>query len=1828
MEKINEIIKKYIIIHTSASFNSKGIGTSRILFQGLPLSIAKTFLSSILNEGGLVIHGRIIPIILCDDNIDKWIKPANEWGGICGKDHVLNLRNSSKINEIIVILPEGSSLDKSNSTSLVPIGISENISEEQWIESDLIQLILSDSLIDSKINYHKYKKQIDYVLMNIKSGKSHQGDHKDQWDLINNISFNVQENSIEDLRSLLGLINEQDQNVFDYNRCDDIFSKIADLFENDGINKTVDEWLSKELNGDVHDAITNFRNHFNTVYDSISAFRSCPYYYYGRLSWNSPNKGWWKILTVDVWNEVLEEAEPLKGSCKIEIMNSLFRNNKPCPVVLDEVEFKLSHDKKFAVNSEILVLQKRRTYEVIDTIPISEEKSTVRCMASPPPHKSPLFYQFKIEEYRDSTQKVISLANYEPGFVFDIAQLEKVTALKEKIDKRTRNRQWTSTLVISNSGTHEIDFYWDKNRFEYIESNCIYTKSEQIKKALNPNLKTGTGGVTFEIENECFIEFLFSKKNDKTLNIIKISVSISDSEPIGVSNIHDKLILQNRFKGINEKVMVYPIWNLLHQIQKWITENPEQSHYPILMGTDFKDNFKQPDWNGSTLISESELNIDCRPPKLTHSPPKEILDIRQQIIKIIIDNNDTSADIQQPLIEYRELYHSDIKDVLSNLILQYINTYSEWFNSDPDNATWFDMIAICDIQDNVIENEPFAILLNPFHPIRLAWQFQSQLVLYESLQKNIPCPAAGILESSQFPDSMVLPCFRSQGHLSREVFISIDSNCHSWNLLWNSKKLGDLKLNRFTNLFNKEFGIQMQGLDGGLSSSQIERTLSDIFKIKSGQNAINTEVHSESSETELFNRGVSNWVESNLGEDRIIKNKKDVRDIWFSSGSRKLNIYDTRMIPFQPSSEELVDSTIESGYSLKWYSKGHAGKFDNLDLTILSHLANQSPTMINAQTSSVIFNGGICRERIRYSSLNHLNKLTFTESRCYFDLSLPNANNDIETKLIELIHKMENEVFVLNSGHLNSTPRLNFVNEKLQKSDYCAIASSVIDPSAFFDADGKNYLWDYDLPSYSSKHSAQSGFYLLARNSKSVITSVKNSLKTIPGMGKIGSEVISNLLKEISGRGIPTLKTLASGGTSASGEIGMLTAMNVLQNYDPADSSFQFFPINHNGSCNLLIPIDPFTSQLNALFDRLGLEKSRPDLLALSFRVKDGKIINIKITPIEVKYRNSPMNPQQLKTALFQCENFKLFYDKLLERSAESSLWDIARCKLFSDMISFSFATYGRKIKDLDETLSWAKLQSGLIDALNYHEKLMVNPDGRLIVISDYPLTEFDKVNSSVNNNVLKMSFKDAKDLLLGQNLDKFNALGALVGNWGLICDDDNINSQNKLVNKETLIITPNPLTESKINLPSSNLEIETKINDLEKLSLQENESEYDSKSLIDNAGIKFVVGSQEGAISSSQYLFHPSNTRLNQLNIGIVGDLGTGKTQLIKALIYNITKNPEHNQGHSPKFLIMDTKRDYDGSGDKESDQNFVESINAKIVKPYRLPINLFDIRNSKEDNPALSKAEFFIDILKKIFGGIGPNQEHNILTSVMASFEAKGYTPNQEDYSQFISPTLNDITEEYKDLIGPKIDAPYSLMFKLVLAGYFEPNGQDTIDFKEFFNQTVVLSLGGIASNDRNLKMVMIIFMNLYREYMLGITKSEYIKKEEYQLRNIDSYLLIDEANLIMEYELPVLEDILLKGREFGIGIILSSQYLSHFKKSGTNYIEPLLTWFIHKVPNISVRELLSLGLPNVDESLVQKIKSLECHYCLYKGLDASGVIIKGIPHYLLDSMAKLSQ
>jgi hypothetical protein len=368
--------------------------------------------------------------------------------------------------------------------------------------------------------------------------------------------------------------------------------------------------------------------------------------------------------------------------------------------------------------------------------------------------------------------------------------------------------------------------------------------------------------------------------------------------------------------------------------------------------------------------------------------------------------------------------------------------------------------------------------------------------------------------------------------------------------------------------------------------------------------------------------------------------------------------------------------------------------------------------------------------------------------------------------------------------------------------------------------------------------------------------------------------------------------------------------------------------------------------------------------------------------------------------------------------------------------------------------------------------------------------------------------------------------------------------------------------------------------------------------------GIRFCVGRSYGTGKSQSYYLHPSNTKLNQLNIGIVGDLGTGKTQLTKALIYQFTRAAQQNRGHQPKFLIFDYKRDYTKS-------EFIESVGARVVKPHHIPLNLFDLSQAGDHVAAarLGRVKFLNDVLQKIYGGIGPRQRNHLKTAVLRAYQSVSSG----------LPTLRDVLREYEEIVGDKVDAPYSILSDLADLEIFVPDAADAIPFRDFFNGIVVIDLAALGIGEKERNMLLVIFLNLFYEYMQGLDKKPYVGDSP-QLRYIDSMLLVDEADNIMKFNFDVLRQILLQGREFGVGALLASQYLSHFKTRETDYTEPLLTWFVHKVPNVTPRELDAIGLNNVGPSMVERVKTQDVHQCLFKTLDVPGRLMRGIPFFEL--------
>jgi hypothetical protein len=308
--------------------------------------------------------------------------------------------------------------------------------------------------------------------------------------------------------------------------------------------------------------------------------------------------------------------------------------------------------------------------------------------------------------------------------------------------------------------------------------------------------------------------------------------------------------------------------------------------------------------------------------------------------------------------------------------------------------------------------------------------------------------------------------------------------------------------------------------------------------------------------------------------------------------------------------------------------------------------------------------------------------------------------------------------------------------------------------------------------------------------------------------------------------------------------------------------------------------------------------------------------------------------------------------------------------------------------------------------------------------------------------------------------------------------------------------------------------------------------------------------------------------------------------------------------QDNRVNFLVFDYKRDY-------KDEDFLARVNGRVLSPEEgIPLNVLALTGDYTRNRAYKRAMAFCDVLAKIYSNVGPVQKNLLIETIVGLFEA---------HPEHRAPTLSQVAASYKAALG-KADAVISILNKFVLAGVFVEDPTKLERFSEMIEDRVlVVSLNEFGADSETKNALVVLMLDLYYEYMLNSKKWPFIGTNP-QIRKLNSFLLVDEATNIMQYDFPVLKNLLLEGREWGFGTILASQYLSHFKTANNNYGDPLKTWIIHKVPSVKQSELVQLGLSDAGEDAVKTISRLKIHQALYESLGHSAIKIEGLPFYKL--------
>ncbi|MCQ8118422.1 DNA phosphorothioation-dependent restriction protein DptH [Methylomonas rosea] len=337
---------------------------------------------------------------------------------------------------------------------------------------------------------------------------------------------------------------------------------------------------------------------------------------------------------------------------------------------------------------------------------------------------------------------------------------------------------------------------------------------------------------------------------------------------------------------------------------------------------------------------------------------------------------------------------------------------------------------------------------------------------------------------------------------------------------------------------------------------------------------------------------------------------------------------------------------------------------------------------------------------------------------------------------------------------------------------------------------------------------------------------------------------------------------------------------------------------------------------------------------------------------------------------------------------------------------------------------------------------------------------------------------------------------------------------------------------------------------------------------------------------------WEPTNTaKFMNTNTGIIGTMGTGKTQFTKAMVAQLYRNQHYNVNAAPiGMLIFDYKSDY-------VDDAFISATNAKKYKLFQLPYNPLSLFG---DTPMLPihTAAGFSETMAKAYG-LGPKQQLKLENLILDAYTSAGILPENSSTWDRPAPTIEDIWALFIAQEKVDEDSLYAALSKLARFKIFESIPEKMTSLYELTEGITVIELAGYPSEIQNL--VVALTLDLFYSQMQKRGKPD-VKGD---FRQITKMILVDEADNFMSQNFTNLRKILKEGREYGVGVVLSTQDITHFKTGENNYAAYVLTWVIHRVAqirNADIKAIFNIDDKNEQENLMETIRKLEKHYSLY--------------------------
>ncbi len=320
---------------------------------------------------------------------------------------------------------------------------------------------------------------------------------------------------------------------------------------------------------------------------------------------------------------------------------------------------------------------------------------------------------------------------------------------------------------------------------------------------------------------------------------------------------------------------------------------------------------------------------------------------------------------------------------------------------------------------------------------------------------------------------------------------------------------------------------------------------------------------------------------------------------------------------------------------------------------------------------------------------------------------------------------------------------------------------------------------------------------------------------------------------------------------------------------------------------------------------------------------------------------------------------------------------------------------------------------------------------------------------------------------------------------------------------------------------------------------------------------------------------------RLNDLrefdnrNIAIAGMAGSGKTQLIKDILYQFSSKTNHDL----KFIFFD----YKGEGNPAQLKSFLNATKCEfvdIVNDNGLKFNPFlSISQDERQRPFSIKA--FTDTVATFVPSIGVAQK-NILTNIITDL----FDRNKGKY-----PTIDELfqaTEDFYEENGRKPDTLFAGIQDLNTNIFnCDPNNPNILDKSLYLNLPPALS-------DTLRQLVVFLLLRYFNAYFSSTNDCEPIDNI-FPLRYV---IVIDEAHIYLKNRnaRKSLEELLRLLRSKGVIIVMLSQGVEDYKTKDFDFASQVKLPICLNIQNKDYKAISNfVGTPSSKFKLENEIKKL---------------------------------